>query len=185
MTFVQIYRQSNSSLDSLCGNTLCLQAAFAKEPKINTGLKESLICMPTELQAKSVSANTVPQPSRLATLKRKEILPNANIVQVNKIDAYGKFNLILPKRLYNIRRRLLIWNELIAIWNSSHNRINGFILNSVNGGFSVAIAGQVAFLPKSLKLRSKTTRNDWRTFAILNMNRHLQNIVVKEVSRRV
>jgi hypothetical protein len=60
------------------------------------------------------------------------------------------------------------------------NRIKGFILNSVNGGYAVALAGYIAFLPKSLCLTKKNFLGQWRQFFIIGMNPKIANIVVKE-----
>jgi len=205
MTLVQIYRQSNSSLDQLRGNTLLTSPELVQARKhqylLNSGLKESIICMAADLNQLSCKKNGfVPESKRfgskqsfqkiehnasyLTSSKNKPSHTNDDynhVIQVDKTDVYGEFNLVLPKRLHQIRKRVLIWNELATIWKSSQNRIKGYILNGINGGFSVAIAGRIAFLPKSLKLKSKINRNNWRTFSILNMNSKLQNIVVKEV----
>ncbi|GJP41374.1 hypothetical protein CLOM_g1046, partial [Closterium sp. NIES-68] len=54
-------------------------------------------------------------------------------------------------------------------------------LNSVNGGYAVAIAGHIAFLPKSLRVERKVYHSQWRTFSILSMNPKIGNIVVKEL----
>jgi hypothetical protein len=64
---------------------------------------------------------------------------------------------------------------------NSRNRVKGFILNSVNGGYAVAIAGYIAFLPKSLCLNKKVFLGQWRQFAIVSMNAKIANIVVKEL----
>jgi len=191
MTFVQIYRQSNSSLDQLRGNTLFTSMEFVQGSKrclLNSGLKESIICMPTDFN--QFPKQSVEYSASHFLFKKDHNQSQSNsdyVIQVEKTDVYGEFNLVLPKRLHKIRRRVLIWNELATIWNRipKDNRIKGYILNGINGGFSVAIAGRIAFLPKSLKLKNAvvgvTNRKKWRTFCILNINNKLQNIVVKEV----
>ena len=63
---------------------------------------------------------------------------------------------------------------------SANVTIRGFILNSVKGGYAVGIAGNIAFLPKSLIRGRKIYRGQWRMFSILNMNPKLRNIVVKQ-----
>lgn len=121
---------------------------------------------------------------------------------------FGEPQIILPKRLHKMRRRFLIWSELSKMWknkarlttnnvvrfldvdsNKSTLRsqsttpnvtIRGFILNSVKGGYAVGIAGNIAFLPKSLRRGRKIYRGQWRMFSILNMNPKLRNIVVKQ-----
>ena len=120
---------------------------------------------------------------------------------------FGEPQIILPKRLQKMRRRFLIWSELSKMWKTrakltTNNRfldvdsnkstfrfkssgtpnvtIRGFILNSVKGGYAVGIAGNIAFLPKSLIRGRKIYRGQWRMFSILNMNPKLRNIVVKQ-----
>jgi len=97
-----------------------------------------------------------------------------------------------PKSMEKISRRKLVWTELTNLWRSNaQNRMKarlrlggslpGFILNSVNGGYAVAIAGYIAFMPKSLCLNKKVFIGQWRQFAIIGMNPKITNIVVKEI----
>ena len=111
---------------------------------------------------------------------------------------FGEPKIILPKRLHKMRRRILIWSELVKMWKTKARHVDsnkyslrfqstapnltirGFILNSVKGGYAVGIAGNIAFLPKSLRRGRKIYRGQWRMFSILNMNPKLRNIVVKQ-----
>jgi hypothetical protein len=89
---------------------------------------------------------------------------------------------IAPKSLMRSHKRAQLWAELSKLWRSSaKNRVKGFILNSVNGGFAVAVAGYIAFLPKSLCINKKVFLGQWRQFAIIGMNPKIANIVVKEI----
>lgn len=98
----------------------------------------------------------------------------------------GELTFTPPKFIEKLSRRKLIWTELTNIWRtSSKNRVRGFILNSVNGGFAVALAGYIAFLPKSLCLNKKVFIGQWRQFAIISMNPKIANIVVKEIKINV
>jgi hypothetical protein len=101
-------------------------------------------------------------------------------VAIEDLEVFGEPKLLLPKSLQTIRKRKLVWSELSKVWCSSQNRIRGFILNSVKGGYAVAIAGHIAFLPKSLLIKSYG-QSKFRFFSILNMNPSFQNIVVKEL----
>lgn len=94
---------------------------------------------------------------------------------------YGEPKLIYSKALQKICRRKLVWTELTKVWHSAQNRIKAFILNSVNGGYAVAIAGHIAFLPRSLRLDRKVFHGQWRFVKILNMNQKIGNIVVREL----
>lgn len=104
-------------------------------------------------------------------------------VGIEDLEVFGEPKILLPKYLQTIRKRKLVWAELTKVWRGSHNRIRGFIMNSVNGGYAVAIAGHIAFLPKSLRLDRKIFHSQLRFFSILNMNPKIRNIVVKELPR--
>lgn len=94
----------------------------------------------------------------------------------------GDFVCSPPRREAQMSRRKFVWAELTKLWHSKKkNRVSGFILNSVNGGFAVAIAGYIAFLPKSLCLNRRSFIGQWRQFSILSMNPKIANIVVKEI----
>lgn len=87
-----------------------------------------------------------------------------------------------PKSMERMSRRKFVWAELTKLWHSKKkHRVSGFILNPVNGGFAVAIAGYIAFLPKSLCFNRKSFIGQWRQFSILSMNPKIANIVVKEI----
>jgi len=70
----------------------------------------------------------------------------------------------------------------------------GYILNSVNGGFSVAINGLVAFVPNNKIIGSKNNTyqknkqvkhnnilNTYLEFKVLNINFERKNIILKKV----
>nr|YP_009755779.1 ribosomal protein S1 [Gonatozygon brebissonii]QIQ23057.1 ribosomal protein S1 [Gonatozygon brebissonii] len=98
-------------------------------------------------------------------------------------ELYGEPKLIYPKFLQKIWKRKLVWTELTKVWRSGHNRLRAFILNSVNGGYAVAIGGHIAFLPRSLRLDRKVFHGQWRFVEILNMNQKIGNIVVRELKK--
>jgi hypothetical protein len=94
----------------------------------------------------------------------------------------GEFICSPPKSMEKASRRKLVWTEFTKLLHSNaKNRIKGFILNSVNGGYAVAIAGYIAFLPRTLCLNKKVFMGQWRQFAIISMNPKIANIVVKEI----
>ena len=113
-------------------------------------------------------------------------------VEEKRSSLSGELICSAPKTMEKISKRKLVWTELTKLWRTSvKNRmkarlrldgsIPGFILNSVNGGYAVAIAGYIAFLPKSLCLNKKVFIGQWRQFAIIGMNPKIANIVVKEI----
>ena len=103
-----------------------------------------------------------------------------NMVGIENVELLGEPKLVLPTTLYKSRQRLLVWAKLSKMWRTGH-RLRGFILNSVKGGYAVAIAGYIAFLPRSLIQDTHIFRNQWRRFAILNMKPRIRNIVVKDL----
>jgi hypothetical protein len=113
-------------------------------------------------------------------------------VEEKRSPLTGELICSAPKSMEKISRRKLVWTELTNLWRTSaQNRmkdrlrlgssLRGFILNSVNGGYAVAIAGYIAFMPKSLCLNKKVFIGQWRQFAIIGMNPKIANIVVKEI----
>jgi hypothetical protein len=116
--------------------------------------------------------------SSITTLKSTCIIG----IEEKRSAQSGEFACTTPKSIEKLSRRKLIWTELTKLWRtSSKNRVKGFILNSVNGGYAVALAGYIAFLPKSLCLNKKVFIGQWRQFAIISMNPKIANIVVKEI----
>jgi hypothetical protein len=103
------------------------------------------------------------------------------ILGIEDVEVFGEPKMLLPKPLERKCKSKLVWTELTKIWRSDRNLIKGFILNSVKGGYAVAIAGHIAFLPKSLRRNRKVFHSQWRIFSILNMNSKIGNIVVKEI----
>jgi hypothetical protein len=83
--------------------------------------------------------------------------------------------------LVPFERKELTWVELVKISRSDCNRLPGFIVNSVNGGYAVALGGYIAFLPKTLLLRTPR-RHRLALFSIVKIKAEIKNIVVKEIS---
>ncbi|XP_075097527.1 F-box protein PP2-B3-like isoform X2 [Nicotiana tabacum] len=76
---------------------------------------------------------------------------------------------LLPRRF----RQNRAWMELNKIWRTN-TKVKGFIIEKVKGGYSVAIAGFITFLP--FRRRRKRISND--RFTIENINPKKTNIVV-------
>ncbi|XP_027364469.1 uncharacterized protein LOC113871577 [Abrus precatorius] len=85
----------------------------------------------------------------------------------------GEPLLLLPRRF----RQNRAWMELNKIWRTN-TKVKGFILEKVKGGYSVAIAGFITFLPFRFhnKRRRKKISND--RFTIKSINPKRTNIVV-------
>lgn len=113
-------------------------------------------------------------------------------VEEKRSSLSGELICSAPKSLEKISKRKIVWTEMSKLCLSSgQNRmksrsrldgsLSGFILNLVNGGYAVALAGYIAFLPKSLCMTKKVFIGQWRQFAIISMNPKIANIVVKEI----
>lgn len=167
MNFSQLFKKSNSSSYLLEGNIVNSSVIQIRKDLvvIDTGLSNTLLCFQNEL--KMSEKGQVPENCHIGIEK----------IQKNNDEPL----LVLPKLVEKYSKRKLVWNELSKIWgNRRNNRIKGFILNAVKGGYAVAIAGQIAFLPKSLCIYKKVYYGQWRFFSIVNMNPRINNIVVKE-----
>lgn len=194
MSFSKLFQHSNSSLYSLRGNVLDCSIEFSRGNMIylNTGLKSNTVCFQSELnttkelELNQITSNKNDEIQRFAqtnitetsAINNKRVLYN---VAIENLDIFGEAKLLLPKSLSIIRKRKLVWSELNKVWCSSQNRVRGFVFNSVKGGFAVAIAGHIAFLPKSL-LMKRYGQSKFRFFSIVNMNPSFQNIVIKELA---
>nr|NP_689383.1 ribosomal protein S1 [Chaetosphaeridium globosum]AAM96617.1 ribosomal protein S1 [Chaetosphaeridium globosum] len=96
-----------------------------------------------------------------------------------RVESAGEARTLLPSSSV-----LRPWAYLTKIWQSNKkNKIQGFIVNSVKGGYSVALAGFIAFLPRRLRRRQNIFPGQLRLFSILNMNVNRNNIVVKELRK--
>ena len=86
----------------------------------------------------------------------------------------GEPLLLLPRRF----RQNRAWMELNKIWRTN-TKVKGFIIEKVKGGYSVAIAGFITFLPfRPLKMKSKRKRISNDRFTIESINPKRTNIVV-------
>nr|YP_009047454.1 ribosomal protein S1 [Buxbaumia aphylla]AGN74245.1 ribosomal protein S1 [Buxbaumia aphylla]AHI16043.1 ribosomal protein S1 [Buxbaumia aphylla] len=166
MSFTQLFPQYNSSLNPLRGSAIQCSVKKLRQNMIlvNTGLKTPIICLQHELKRVSITKQT------------------RFILGLEDVEVFGEPKMLLPKALERKCKSKLVWTELTKIWRSDRNLIKGFILNSVKGGYAVAIAGHIAFLPKSLRRNRKVFHSQWRSLSILNMNSKIGNIVVKEIS---
>lgn len=171
MNFSQLFHKSNSSINSLEGNILESSVIQRRGDLvlIDTGLTNSSLCFHNEL--------------KLSKMAKSPHITNC-IIGIQKVESNnGEPILVLPKFLQKFSRRKFVWTELTKVWHSGkYNRVKGFILNSVKGGYAVAVAGYIAFLPKSLCIDKRVYRGQWKMFSILNMNQQIGNIVVREIS---
>nr|QIA60686.1 ribosomal protein S1 [Lepidozia trichodes]QIA61020.1 ribosomal protein S1 [Lepidozia sandvicensis] len=165
MSFSQLFPKYNSSSNPLRGSAIRCSVIQLQQNKVlvDTGLKTPIICFQHELKKVPIT---------------KQARFNFGIEDV---EVFGEPKMLLPKPLEVRCKGKLVWIELTKIWRSDQNLVKGFILNSVKGGYAVAIAGYIAFLPKSLLRSRKVFYSQWRIFSILNMKPEISNIVVKEI----
>ena len=95
--------------------------------------------------------------------------------KVGSTDVVAGEPLLLPRRF----RQNLAWMKLNKIWRTN-TKVKGFILDKVKGGYSVAIAGFITFLPfrSHNKRRRKKISNDRFTIESINPKSKRTNIVV-------
>nr|ULQ69492.1 ribosomal protein S1 [Guzmania conifera] len=89
---------------------------------------------------------------------------------VGSLDVAAGEPLLLPRGF----RQNRAWIELKKIWRTK-KKVKGFIINKVKGGYSVAIAGFITFLPFS-PLIKKRIAND--RFTIESINPKRRNIAI-------
>ncbi|YP_004849347.1 ribosomal protein S1 (mitochondrion) [Cucumis sativus] len=78
---------------------------------------------------------------------------------------------LLPRRF----RQNRAWMELNKIW-QTNQKVKGFIIEKVKGGYSVAIAGFITFLPFRRPLIRQRISND--RFTIKSINPKRTNIIL-------
>ena len=92
--------------------------------------------------------------------------------KVGSTDVVAGEPLLLPRRF----RQNLAWMKLNKIWRTN-TKVKGFILDKVKGGYSVAIAGFITFLPFRPLIRRRIS-NDRFTIESINPKSKRTNIVV-------
>nr|QKO27493.1 ribosomal protein S1 [Burmannia itoana] len=93
-------------------------------------------------------------------------------------DLVGSMDVVAGEQLILLPRRFRqnrAWVELNKIW-QTQKKVNGFIIDKVKGGYSVAIAGFITFFPFSPLISQKRISND--RFTIESINPKRTNIVV-------
>ncbi|KAG4127284.1 hypothetical protein ERO13_D10G207900v2 [Gossypium hirsutum] len=85
----------------------------------------------------------------------------------------GEPTLLNPRRF----RQTLVWQELNKHWRNN-SKVKGFFIDKVRGGYSVAIAGYVAFLPYS-RFGRKMGRDSYKDgFTIERIDPQKRSLVV-------
>lgn len=194
------FPRSNSSFLLCSGNALqssVLRLGLREEMfLVDAGLGTPKICMQDELTGVPINRatrfeNKVGFLNVVAgeSLKKKRIFERFFIDLVAgesliKERAAARFNdfvgsldvvageplLLLPRRF----RQKRAWMELKKIWRTK-KKVNGFIIDKVKGGYSVAIAGLITFLPFCPLITQRIANN---RFTIESINPKRMNIVV-------
>jgi len=195
----RLFPRSNSSFFLCSGNALQSEVLRLREEMflVDAGLGTPRICMQDEL----IKAMPINRATRFENkvgfldLVAGESLIKEQILERFFIDlvageslikerAAARFNdlvgstdvvageplLLLPRRF----RQNRAWMELNKIWRTN-TKVKGFIFKKVKGGYSVAIAGFLTFLPFRLFKRRRIS-ND--RFTIQSINPKRTNIVV-------
>lgn len=193
------FPRSNSSFFLCSGNALQSEVLRLREEMflVNAGLGTPRICMQDEPTGVPINRatrfeNKVGSLGVVAgeSLIKEQILERFFIDLVAgesliKERAAARFNdlagstdvvagepllLLLPRRF----RQNRAWMELNKIWRMN-TKVKGFIIEKVKGGYSVAIAGFITFLPFRPLIRQRIS-ND--RFTIESINPKRTNIVV-------
>jgi len=175
----RLFPRSNSSFPLSCGNALQSSVLRLREKMflVDAGFGTPIICMQDELTRVPINAarfeNKV---GFLDVVACESPIKERAAARLNDLvgsaDVVAGEPLIIYPRIFRQNRA---WMELNKIWRTNR-RVKGFIIYKVKGGYSVAIAGFITFLPGSL-LRTKRIAND--QFIIENINPKRMNIVVK------
>ena len=194
------FPRSNSSFFLCSGNALQSEVLRLREEMflVDAGLGTPRICMqdePTGVPINRATRFENKVGSRSLDVVAGESLIKEQILERFFIDlvageslikerAAARFNdlvgstdvvageplLLLPRRF----RQNRAWMELNKIWRTN-TKVKGFIIEKVKGGYSVAIAGFITFLPFRPLIRRRIS-ND--RFTIESINPKRTNIVV-------
>ncbi len=173
------FPRSNSSFFLCSGNALQSEVLRLREEMflVDAGLGTPRICMQdeptgvpinraTRFENKVGSLDVVAGESPIkerAAARFNDLVGSLDVVA-------GEPLLLLPRRF----RQNRAWMELNKIWRTN-TKVKGFIIEKVKGGYSVAIASFITFLPFRPLIRRRIS-ND--RFTIESINPKRTNIVV-------
>ena len=170
------FPRSNSSLFLCSGKALQSEVLRLREEMflVNAGLGTPRICMQDELTGVPINratrfTNKVGFLAGESLIKERAATWFKDLVGSTDVVA-GEPLLLLPRKF----RQNRAWMELNKIWRTN-TKVKGFIIEKVKGGYSVAIAGFITFLPFRSHKRKRIS-ND--RFTIESINPKRTNIVV-------
>lgn len=167
--FRESFRTCKTSYPTLVHNII--KGVILKVTKthvlIHVGLKQEIFIPLKELKNSSVHA------------KRAQYVVGSSIsLFLEDLETPMGDLVVNHHKSYQLLHYSRIWNELV---NSTY--VNGWVLNSVNGGYSVGVGGIVAFLPKNQVLPIRFPRFFIRSFktykvSVLKESPFQKNIVL-------
>jgi ribosomal protein S1 len=116
-------------------------------------------------------------------LKRKLIIGQKISLKINTINSISNVNTINFKESLRYIKYNKFFHELETVRKSNYS-IKGFILNSIKGGYSVAIGSLITFLPikKLTKKKDKSIyeiyTNSSINFKIFKINFNKKNVII-------
>ena len=183
------FPRSNSSFLLCSGNALqssVLRLRLREEMfLVDAGLGTPKICMQDELTGLPIKRatrfeNKVGSKNVVAgeSLIKKRIFERffIDLVAGESLDVAAGEPLLLPQRF----RQNRAWIELKKIWRTK-KKVKGFQINKIEGGYSVAIAGFITFLPFKAK---KIKRIANARFAIDSFIPKRRDIVIRQIQTR-
>nr|AKM22494.1 ribosomal protein S1 [Geranium brycei] len=173
-----LYLRSNSSLLLCSGNAL--QSSVLRFRKsmylVNAGLGSPRLCMqdePTGVPIKRGSRfeNKVGSQGLMSgeSMIKELAAASFNDLEGSTDVVAGEPLLLLPRRF----RQKLAWIELNKIWRRK-TKVKGLILEKVKGGYLVAIAGFITFLPFRPFIRQRILNNRFRIESINPKSSHIE-----------
>ena len=143
-------------------------------------LNTSYLLVKRPIQSQSLSKNNLKKWLKIKLNEGQQIK-----LKVNTIDSIKNIYTIDFKKTLDYIKYNKFFSELKMIQRSNKS-IKGFILNSIKGGFSVAIGGLIAFLPaKELmktpnKKLSDTFINSSMNFKVSKISVNNKNVVLRK-----
>lgn len=163
--FGELFRKSNASFPAM--RNMVIEGTVEQISQtdrfclVNTGFKNL-----TKLPVRELH---MPGHELEVGSKRRFVIEHTN-------NYLGEMDLNMSKILEE-QRNAATWNEMKSAYERNIN-VMGRVLNNVNGGYAVGLAGHVAFLPKTRANKSKLRAGKLLPFQILRFNDLTRNMVV-------
>ena len=173
------FPRSNSSFFLCSGNALQSEVLRLREEMflVDAGLGTPRICMQDELTGVPINRATrfENKVGSLDLVAGESLIKERAAARFN--DLVGSTDVVAGEPLLLLPRRFRqnrAWMELNKIWRTN-TKVKGFIIERIKGGYSVAIAGFITFLPFRPRIRKRISN---ARFTIESINPKRTNIVV-------